>query len=205
MNVTTIICLLLISEITANYKPKEEFVHSEFFERFDKKISLIEASKFKFPKQEGFVSKKYPKCDQIRYTSGPDKFCSANGDEKHSTCGDRKCTHISYYGSTKCDSQVKLFKPFKHYGVECKTSKKTCGNDKRNYGRGDILYPDPHRSHGSAEDSCECQTIWCLDETMTIYEKGGKLFKGNVTVKTPCKCECRRKFIMMGPYGGGGK
>nr|XP_039264695.1 uncharacterized protein LOC120340484 [Styela clava] len=137
------------------------------------------------------------------YTSGPDKFCSANGDKKHSTCGDRICTHISYYGSTRCNTQVKLFKPFKHYGVECKKSKKACGNDKRNYGRENVLHPNPRRSYDLDDDSCECQTIWCFGEIMTIYEKGGKLFKGNVTVKTPCKCECRKRSIMIGHYDTG--
>ncbi|XP_039247486.2 uncharacterized protein LOC120325441 [Styela clava] len=203
MNMITIICLMFISEITANYTPKEEFVHSEFFERFDKKISLIEASKFKFPKQEGFVSKKHPECDRIRYTSGPDEFCSSYDGEKHSTCGDRKCTHISYYGSTKCNPQVKLFKPFRHYGVECKKPNKFCHGGKSNDGGENVLYPDPHRSHDLIDDSCECQTIWCFGEIMTIYEKGGKLFEGNVTVKTPCKCECRKRFIMIGPYRKG--
>nr|XP_039247490.1 uncharacterized protein LOC120325444 [Styela clava] len=170
---------------------------------FCAKISLIEASTFKYQNQEEFVPKQYKECERIRYTSGPDKFCSANGDEKHSTCRDRKCTHISYYGSTKCNSQVKLFKPFQHYGVECKKPNEFCHGGKSNDGRENVLYPDPYRSHDLIDDSCECQTIWCLDEIMTIYEKSGKLFKGNVTVKTPCKCECRKRFIMMGPYGRG--
>ena len=83
---------MFISGITADYLPKDEFVHSEFFERFDKKvcyiisfiycyfeffilkyfsyfvqISVSEAKKFEFPKQEGFVSNKYSKCARIRY------------------------------------------------------------------------------------------------------------------------------------------
>ncbi|XP_039248989.2 ferroxidase HEPHL1-like [Styela clava] len=190
--------------IPAYYLPKEEFVHSEFLARFDKKISLSEAKRFKFPKQEVFVSKKYPKCARIRYTTGQDEICSAHGDEKYSTCRDRTCSHISHYGSTRRNQQVKLFKPFKHYGVECKKPKKVCGDDKSYDGRDSTLYylPDPYKSYYFDDESCECQTIWCFSKIMTFYEQGGKLFKGNVTVKTPCKCECRRRFAKTGPYTG---
>ncbi|XP_077976491.1 uncharacterized protein LOC144432358 isoform X2 [Styela clava] len=53
---------------------------------------------------------------------------------------------------------------------------------------------DEMKMYSDVMINCECQTVWCIHDIFTIYEKNGKLYKGNVTVKTPCKCDCRKKF-----------
>nr|XP_039253106.1 uncharacterized protein LOC120330286 [Styela clava] len=56
------------------------------------------------------------------------------------------------------------------------------------------LYPKPEKDEDDEEISCKCYTIWCFRDIHTIYEDGGRLYKGNIVLKTPCGCECRKPY-----------
>ncbi|XP_077974689.1 uncharacterized protein LOC120329504 isoform X2 [Styela clava] len=172
-----LIVLIILKFAYAGWdRSTEEFIPSKFFKKFDAEVSPYEALKFNFPKDEGFVAGRYPKCARHRFVSGADQSCQETKGTQNigKTCKTRRCTQYSYYGSTKCNKIVKLYKPFKHSAMECN------------------FHP-----HDTDDKECECQTIWCLGNIWTIYEEGGKLYKGNITVKTPCKCECRMPFRKM--------
>ncbi|XP_077974505.1 uncharacterized protein LOC144430442 [Styela clava] len=170
-------------------------------------VTLQEARMFDFPKEKDFSLDMYPTCDRFRYFSGPKDSCDVSGsnlNEKYpsrSDCQEQKCTQPSHYGSTKCKRMVKLFKPFYHSGVECKLSKQSCpAMQAMELPRTDLYpvrsnQPDKMKKmYPATMSNCECQTVWSIHDIFTIYEENGKLYKGNVTVKTPCKCDCRKKF-----------
>ncbi|XP_039252088.2 uncharacterized protein LOC120329504 isoform X1 [Styela clava] len=194
-----LIVLIILKFAYAGWdRSTEEFIPSKFFKKFDAEVSPYEALKFNFPKDEGFVAGRYPKCARHRFVSGADQSCQETKGTQNigKTCKTRRCTQYSYYGSTKCNKIVKLYKPFKHSAMECKFPNIPCGESENEYQRHVDTFSSFH-PHDTDDKECECQTIWCLGNIWTIYEEGGKLYKGNITVKTPCKCECRMPFRKM--------
>nr|XP_039252912.1 uncharacterized protein LOC120330135 [Styela clava]XP_039252913.1 uncharacterized protein LOC120330135 [Styela clava] len=161
----------------ANWQNMREFVPSEFFNKFDEKVSQTEALKFDFPRDKNFVYGKYPKCYPIRLSSEPDEVPKTEKKTVRNTnCTDRECFHITQYGSSKCNKMVELYRPFKHVAVECRFPQNVCAQ----CGKHSI-------------NKYECQTIWCVGEMLTIYKENGKLYQGYLTIKKPCKCDCRKK------------
>nr|XP_039252086.1 uncharacterized protein LOC120329502 [Styela clava] len=189
---------------------QKEFNSMEFKAMFDKKVNEEEISKFTFPEEDGYVAGKHNSCGRLKLFSGPEDRCFASkGDTSGSpnACEDQKCTQKSVYGSSKCRSHVRLRRPYRHTGVECTFHQKACENQHDNR----EMYPEPEEETkerhmypapepGDAKSigprPCLCQTIWCMNDIYTIYEKDGDCYKGNVTIKTPCGCECRKKNIM---------
>nr|XP_039253212.1 uncharacterized protein LOC120330360 [Styela clava] len=175
----------------------------DFFAKFDAQVTLREARMFDFPEEKEFSLGIYPTCDRFRYFTGPKDSCDMSGNnlsERYplfSGCQEQNCTQLSYYGSTKCKRMVKLFKPFYHSGVECKLSKQICPAmqaSKLSHLYSPTTYrPDEMKTYPFFMSNCECQTVWSIHDIFTLYEENGKLYKGNVTVKTPCKCDCRKK------------
>nr|XP_039274812.1 uncharacterized protein LOC120348678 isoform X2 [Styela clava] len=203
-----VLSIFLVAGIQISGSSAQEFIPTEFFKQFDDEVSPNEASMFDFPMEKGFDRHKHKRCARFRYSSPPEDSCDVHRSPSGS-CRSRKCTQASYYGSSKCMKQVKLYRPFYHGGVECISATKACSGsdaDPTMYPmpRENLMYPEPVEANDEVGNGCECQTIWFLRQIHTIYEieEMGKLFKGNVTVKIPRKCECRRKKIQMGPNYG---
>nr|XP_039253140.1 uncharacterized protein LOC120330317 [Styela clava] len=183
-----------------NWNNMREFVPSEFFNKFDEQVSHTEALEFDFPEDKNFVYGKYSKCAPFSYSSGPDEVCQIKkGTGKKTYCKDKKCSYIVRYGSTKCNKMVELYRPINIVTEECKPFQNSCGQLGKYYDPNNMmpeLYPNTGsnpRGTSNRRIECECQTIWCVGETLTIYKENGRLYKGDVTIKKPCKCDCRKK------------
>ncbi|XP_077969394.1 uncharacterized protein LOC120344961 [Styela clava] len=200
------VIIFLMAEVRAvAWKNMREFVPSEFFAKFDKEVTPTEALEFAFGKDKNFVYGKHPKCAQLSsYSSGPDDVCQiGQGTGKKTNCKDRKCSYISRYGSTRCNKMVELYRPIKLVTVECRSPQGSCGQLKKYYNTNNSmrkLYPEDSsdsefypRQTSNKRSECECQTIWCVGELLTIYKENGRLYKGDITIKKPCKCDCRKK------------
>nr|XP_039270243.1 uncharacterized protein LOC120344961 [Styela clava] len=199
------VIVFLMAEVQAGaWKNMREFVPSEFFAKFDKEVTATEALGFAFGKDKNFVYRKHPKCAPLSYSSGPDDVCqNEKGTGEKTSCKDRKCSYIARYGSTKCNKMVELYRPIKLVTVECRSPQRSCGQLKKYYNSNismQKLYPATSgnsefylRGTSNKRSECECQTIWCVGEMLTIYKVNGRLFKGDITIKKPCKCDCRKK------------
>ncbi|XP_039274563.2 uncharacterized protein LOC120348494 [Styela clava] len=203
------VIVFLMAEVRAClWENMREFVPSEFFAKFDKEVSQSEALKFAFCKDKNFVYGKYPKCAPLSYSSGPDEVCQIEKETgKKTNCKDRKCSYIVRYGSTKYNKIVELYRPIKIVTKECRPYQNSCGQLGKYYNSNNImpeLYPNFEfypRGTTNRRSECECQTIWCVGETLTIYKEKGRLYKGNVSIKKPCKCDCRKK-VTRSTYNG---
>nr|XP_039253400.1 uncharacterized protein LOC120330497 [Styela clava] len=197
------------------YRNEKEVNLEEFYATFDHEITVYSAKKFDFPKEKELDFKSTPECENFEKFPNPKDSCPApkgySGDFV-SNCKERKCIQKSFYGSTKCRKVIRLFKPFPHAAVECKKMYASCklvkSHDHKEPpkdGKPHLypeptkdeephLYPEPEKDEDGKEISCKCYTIWCFRDIQTIYEENGKLYKGNVVIKTPCGCDCRTAY-----------
>nr|XP_039253308.1 uncharacterized protein LOC120330410 [Styela clava] len=150
--------------------------------------------------------------------SGPEESCTASNhvkqhhidhiDRPKTSCSEKKCIQRSHFASTKCTRVVKLYKPYVHRAVQCKIPDQHCDHEetssehlypspndhvqKHNHDQSSNLYSSPMKSKHESKGQCRCSTIWCYRSILAIYKNYGKLYKGNVDVKIPCGCDCRK-------------